>query len=324
MTKILLLKFQILPFVVYYLIRFKDFSFKKVYKFLVIFKEMKVIKSLFEGDYEVREGNLYTRVHEYKNKDKQVIFIAVNHGGSKQYYKQIEERLNDCDFVFFEPLSASTEKNDKLIVEATDEKENSLDKILNDFPELKERANKIKNHGKDYSNIFLLDLENAYFLVRKHEKPIKDVYEQTKCLNTQRENWIACEVYNAGLFDKFIINYTFRKEIRNMDKKKLLNLIITELEGAILANQDKLTYKYLIKLFKNGQCNILSINEKITKPFREYSKLREKLKEKLNNKDIRTIGMLFGAGHGPNVRKEIKKLGFKEIKTIQLPVFLNF
>lgn len=283
---------------------------------------MKIIRSLFGGDYEISEDNLHTKVHKYQKNDKYIIFAAVNHWGSKRYYKKIEKILDRCNCVIYEPISQKSKKiNDKFLVEIVNEKENSLNKIISKYPEFKERADKIKRYGKNYSNVFLLDLEEAYYLVKKYynTKPMKGVEKQTKHINMNKENWIPCDIYKDEGFEKFSIES--QEKIKRMDKKILANLILTELEGMILADKNQLTYKQLIKEFKNGQFDMLSIMEKVIGAFKDKNAVFEKLNEKLKDENLKKLGMIFGAGHGPIVREVIENLGFKEIKTLTLNVF---
>jgi len=46
--------------------------------------------------------------------------------------------------------------------------------------------------------------------------------------------------------------------------------------------------------------------------------MKEKLKEKLQDPMIKSIGIIYGAGHGPGIRKLIESLNFKKIKTKSL------
>ena len=49
--------------------------------------------------------------------------------------------------------------------------------------------------------------------------------------------------------------------------------------------------------------------------------MREKLKEKLNDENIKTIGILYGAGHGPNIRSIIESLQFEKVETTKMATF---
>lgn len=278
-------------------------------------------RSFFEGDFELTDDNVYTKIHKYQKEDKTVILATVNHIGSKEYFKRIEKILDGCDCVLYELIDGYGEPDNERFTRMRDEKEDSLDKIINRYPRLENRFNNIKRFNKMYSNVFLLNPQKTFTLVLQHYNQTiiaKDIFqEQTKCIDVRKPNWEVCDIipYEARveIFLKFFEN------LKLVDEKKLINTTLTMLEGIILADKNQLDSKHFIEVIKNGYGDIFDMPE-ITKPLatREKNIMKRKLKEKLKDKKIKTIGIIYGAGHGPNIRRIIESLQFKKVKTTSL------
>lgn len=289
------------------------------------------LKSFYGGDFEVTEDNIYTKLHKYQKDDKTISFAAVNHYGSKEYFKKIEQILDQCDCVLCEGGGSNKDKESnqeemiyQTLIGLTVEEETSLNKTLNKYPELKERYDKIKHADEKCLKISLLDPQKAFFftcvlymttLVNKNI-----VQSQGEHIDTEKPRWEHCDIISDEDWKKVMEGF-FKNLYTKADEKKLIDSTITMLEGMVLAEKNQIDYKHMVEVFRGGYGELMSTSD-ITEPLiRETNVMRETLKKKLSDDKIKTIGIIYGAGHGPNIRSIIEGLGFKKVETITLTTF---
>lgn len=279
-------------------------------------------KSFFEGDFEVTDNNIYTKLHEYRKEKKSIILATVNHYGSEKYFKGVEKALDNCDSVLYESTGLYEEESTEkppLNLEPY-EKGDSLDKVINKYPEFKKRYSHVKNHGSLIPYCVLCNHFEAFSLASYHYYQIivekNMIEEQSQCISVKKPNWEVCDVTSD---ESERIMLEFCNLLRQMGEKKLVNATLTILEGIILVEKNQWNPKHMIKVIKNGYGDILESSE-IIKPLatREAGVMREKLKEKLQDQGVKSVGIIYGAGHGPGIRKLIESLNFKKIKTKSL------
>lgn len=289
------------------------------------------LKSFYGGDFEVTEDNIYTKLHKYQKDDKTITFATVNHYGSKEYFKKIEHILDQCDCVLYEGGSSNSNKENKkeeaiyqMLMSLTAEEENSLNKTLNKYPELKERYDKIKHADEKCLKISLLDPQKAfYFTCVFYMTTLVDkniVQSQGEHINVEKPRWEHCDIISKEDWQKVMKGF-FKNLYTKADEKKLVDSTVTMLEGMVLSEKKQIDYKHMVEVFRGGYGELMSTSD-ITAPLvRETSVMKETLKKKLSDDKIKTIGIIYGAGHGPNIRSIIESLQFEKTETTTMTTF---
>ncbi len=284
-------------------------------------------RHLFEGDFIVTDDNLRTKVHRYQKGNKSIVFVSVNHVGSRRYFQDINNILDRCDNVLYEKYWGREDdesQDEGLIDSKVSERENSIKKSISRYSELIERYDNLIAYGEKYSDIFLLSPQEAFLPVtQKYWKIVEDsgvMYRQKDCVDVNRPNWEACDLVSEDAMEE--VTQRFFENLATADEKHLIESTITMLEGMVHIDRNEFTYKHTVEVFKGGYGSVISVDS-IIEPLatRERGPMEEKLIEKTDDKSINIIGIVYGAGHGPSIRRTIENLGFTETESFYLSVF---
>lgn len=240
------------------------------------------------GEIEVKEGALYLPINHYRKRGGQKITtLGAIHLGSPSYYDELQEKINEIDFGFFEGIKKSE------IKEVSAERQKyfeSIGKLSQQYENFAKWVGLVTQKDQlKYNNWVNPDLTMAEFINLMPEKEL------------ERFSKIASD---TRLEEELGFVYT--------NHPKELSKVLKDLALFAYKHTNLLRFLPVIAVyFKEGQLSLdpYGANKFILQFRNEH--LFEELSKELESPSQDEIGIIYGAAHLTGIDKYLRKKGFK-------------
>lgn len=264
---------------------------------------------LLWGEFVIKPDGIYTYVHYYRHPQtgRKIVMAGMNHGGDKEYFEKIAGILDDCEIVLYE-ASPPTSKTEAEKEEEKREKQ-------------KENEAYFKMLDGDNIEAAFYATTRAYFVKAVEYLAMP---EEGDFFNRAKPGW---ESGDAEFFERFKNDKELEKKFEVDFQEKLARCSLEWKKKAIdftRAAIAKIEKKEFTKRdFGGGFIFFWShpVNTEITLGMLGLPRdemVFEKFDKVVKEKNPRTVGIKFGAGHINNQRKLLEQRGYLYLYSIEL------
>ena|SRR3989338_5282181 len=258
--------------------------------------------NLFEGEFVVKHGGIYTYAHYYEHPEskQKVIVVGMNHGGDKEYFEKIAKILEGAEVVLYEGVPPGQEETAEEIEKETRE---DLQKLSSeDVDEAFYTA--MKSYFQKASKYLHLVGESSAFDYSKTGWESGDAEFFVKLKNDEKLQKFMAERQNdlAKLTPerkKAVVEFV-RKALKNIEDGRFTKKDFGD--GFIFFWSDQV----LVNIFLDA----------LGKPRDEM--VMERFDRIISEKNPRTVGIEFGAAHTAYQRKLLEQRGYILKRSVEL------
>ncbi len=298
---------------------------------------------VLDGELEYRGDGIFIKARTYIHPEtgKIIKTVGCNHDGPKDFFESIRKFLYDCDKVLYEGAGYVDRLGNRISFEdntGNTESKNLIEPTANKMvktliekyttlktrylklykePEMKDLLQKLEN--SDLEIACNISFDEYYSLVEKQNSYVLFY----NVIDVKNPKWELADIDDKNYWFKEF-GKEWSRQFRPLLFKKeeiALDLIVTSLEGISFIKGDVyrkshsayLESKLIGSLYTKDFLNNVSV-------IKDRNKIvKNLLKKRLKDNEIRIIGVTYGAAHMPDLNRFIRSLGFiqKDVKDIK-------
>lgn len=257
---------------------------------------------LFWGEFVVKQDGIYTYAHYYEHPEtkRRVIFVGMNHGGDKEYFEAAAKILEEAEVVLYEGLPPDQE-------ETADELQKEAEKDLKNL------------YSENIDEAFYAAMETYFRRAHKHLQLVGEgsAFNYTKSGWESGDAEFFVRLKNDAKLQQFLAER--QKDLIRLTperKKEVVEFVRSAVKSIEEGRFIKKDFGDGFIFFWSDQTLVDLMLDALGKPRDEI--VIERFDKVIEEKNLRIIGIKFGAAHISYQRKLLEQRGYVLQHSVEL------